>query len=589
MEDHTGIEHERDASGTTRRYVMTVACAFAMLLTLLDPAPLLPVAWSASLDQRTILLAGLAAAVCLVWPRERFKRITHAPSALRDVITPLAVAAVGLTSAIVAARLMLPHIFAGRINAADGDMLVVIEAGLRRLFSGANPYAIYQVPWDAPLPYGPWLWLPYALPYALHADPRVLTLVMQLTVAGACCWAAIVLARSGRIAAAVALVILASMLSLHPALIAFHRIGHTQVYWPWLLLLCLFIRREAWIASCVCVGGLVVARTTMVALVPVWLMYLHVRHELTWLRAGALGIAIVVPFLPFLVADAAGLEYALVGSYLHVMKNFVWQSTHWAHDTVGITGMLLRRGLQQYVEAAQVVVMLTTYAACALALKRGSRPEPWMVLALLMFSMTALWPVIYVYFDVVVLLAAALVAHVFDPAGAARPRPVPMLAGLCGAALLVVTGVAAISPAAAYTIDVGAPAAAGFTGAGFGRDVAVMEGGRTFVWVEGEVARVRLPRAGWTPATIHVVAKAGTIGGAAGQRVAVRLNGYSLGARSLSADWESLTFNAPLGAWFYGFNLLELRFAGTTAAALVGDGIPERRLAAAIDTITLTR
>jgi hypothetical protein len=212
-----------------------------------------------------------------------------------------------------------------------------------------------------------------------------------------------------------------------------------------------------------------------------------------------------------------------------------------------------------------------------------------MVLALLMFSMTAVWPVAYLYFDVVVLLAASLAAHVFDPPCPTGRRPVVMVAALCGAALLVVAGVAAIHPAASYTIDVGTPAAAGFTGAGFGQDVAVVERGRTFVWVEDEIARIRLPRAGWTAGRIHIVARAGAVDGGARQRVAAQLNGHALGARTLSQDWEELTFDAPLADWFYGFNLLELRFAGTTAPAPSEDPSQQRRLAAAIDAITLTR
>src|SRR3954453_17862393 len=186
MEGRAGIEQNRDPAGTTRRYVLSVACASAMLLALMDPTPLLPATGPANFDQRTILVAALAAALCLAWPRERFIPVPPAPAVLRNVVRPFTVATAGLASAIVAAHLMLPHVFVGGINAAEGDMLVVIDAGLGRLLSGFNPYAIYRVPWDAPLPYGPWLWLPYALPYALHADPRVLTLVMQLTLLAAC-------------------------------------------------------------------------------------------------------------------------------------------------------------------------------------------------------------------------------------------------------------------------------------------------------------------------------------------------------------------------------------------------------------------
>ena len=79
------------------------------------------------------------------------------------------------------------------IDAFKGDMLVVIDDGVRRFLAGMNPYTLYQVPREAPLPYGPWPWLPFALPFALQVDPRVLTLGCHLITPAACvpgsaCW-----------------------------------------------------------------------------------------------------------------------------------------------------------------------------------------------------------------------------------------------------------------------------------------------------------------------------------------------------------------------------------------------------------------
>jgi len=58
-----------------------------------------------------------------------------------------------------------------------------------------------------------------------------------------------------------------------------------------------------------------------------------------------------------------------------------------------------------------LIVLALTYVACGVALRRGRAPVATMGMALLAFSLTTLWPVVYIYFDVFVLLAAGVVAH----------------------------------------------------------------------------------------------------------------------------------------------------------------------------------
>ena len=112
------------------------------------------------------------------------------------------------------------------------------------------------------------------------------------------------------------------------------------------------------------------------------------------------------------------------------MKEVVWP-TKGAHTTFGVTGFLLRHGTERHVELAQAVGMTVVYASAWRALSRGARPEPWLLLALLTFSMTTLWPVVYLYFDGFTLLAAALASSVLAPV-----RPVRDLAA--GLAVLAV-------------------------------------------------------------------------------------------------------------------------------------------------------
>ena len=54
-------------------------------------------------------------------------------------------------------------------------MLVIIEHAISLFLEGGNPYSIHKVPWDAPLSYGPVLWLPFVVPHMLRIDLRVIT------------------------------------------------------------------------------------------------------------------------------------------------------------------------------------------------------------------------------------------------------------------------------------------------------------------------------------------------------------------------------------------------------------------------------
>lgn len=349
----------------------------------------------------TVLMVALAALLTALWPRE-----TTPAANGQTRYWPAAVA--GVAGLIILSRVawqLLPVAFAGPLDPNRADMLVIIEHAITQLLAGGNPYAIHQVPWDAPLSYGPVLWLPFVVPHVLRVDLRILTLAAQLTVPALVLFQASWRAGRGDAGRAIVLGALGVALAFNPDIMRFHAIGQTQVYWPLLLVFCGLLAGERWTAAAVCLGLLVAARTTMVAIVPVFLIHLAVIRQLSRRRIVVLALACALPFLPFVLVDPRTVWYAMVGVYTKVMKGYVWQSTTWAIDTYGITGRLLEHGLERYVELVQGALLIATYALAWRALRRGGRPEPWMALALLIFSMTTLWPVIYLYFDVWILLA----------------------------------------------------------------------------------------------------------------------------------------------------------------------------------------
>jgi hypothetical protein len=272
----------------------------------------------------------------------------------------------------------------------------------------------------------------------------------------------------------------------------------------------------------------------------------------------------------------------MVGVYLKVMTGFVWQQTNWAADTFGITGRLLERGIERYAGITQIGLMAATYAIGWQSMARGARPEPWMAIALLVFSMTTLWPVLYLYFDVWVLLASALIAS--DIVESARvPRAIGTAGAAFAVAFAIVCGAVLWKPGASLRVDVGEPRFSGYTGGGFGRDEAVEIEGRSAVWIEGETARVRLPRAGVTSATIRIAIRPNAHA-RPGQTVMAALNGANLGARRLADGWQEIAFDTRLRHWNVGFNVLDLTFSSAETMALSSG---ERRVSAAIDWIAV--
>ncbi len=526
----------------------------------------------------TVVLAVSTAVLTATWPAA-----VPAPRTNRRLWRRVLLGTVGVVLVAWIATRLLPAVFAAPPDPYRGDMLVIIEHAIAKFLRGGNPYDVHQVPWDAPLSYGPTLWIPYVVPHLLNTDPRILSLAAQLVIPLACVLAAARRAAHDPLPRTVALVGIGTLVALSPYIRAFHPIGHTQIYWPLLLLFCLLMAGSRWTAAAICLGLLVAARTTLVALVPVFFLYLLATRSLRPRHAVAFVLSALLPFAPFVLDDADTVRYAMFGVYMKVMKGYVWQSTTWAVETYGITGRLLESGLQRYVEGVQVVSLAVTYAVAWRALRRGGRPEPWMALALLVFSMTTLWSVIYLYFDVWVLLISALVTRDGFATVSAR-QSVGAVAAIAVTSLAIVLGAAAWSPGSRYTVDIGDPSTAGLTGGGFGRDVAVADGDRLVVWVEDTIARIRLPRASWGRGTIRIAIRPHMPVRGLDQRVVATLNDKPIGGVKLREGWQEITLTASRRQWRYGFNVLNLSFA---YAIPDPSGADPRALAAAVDRVTV--
>jgi len=546
----------------------------ATLLLLMVPARL--GATPASFAIATVLMVVVQAALVAMPP--------HLDGNTDRSLPPF-VAAMGTAAAIVLvvflARTWLHQILIFPNDAQRADMLIVIQEGIRRVLRGENPYTMYHVPWEATLPYGPVMWLPYIVPYTLHVDVRFISLLSALFVPAACAIAAAACAWSGRPRSAVALLVLLAALAVSDDLRDFMSIAHTPSYWPLIALFAWIVAREHWKAAAIVCGLLIVARTTMVALAPILVITVWHRDRARFAAVVILLLATtVIPYLPFAAWDPAALKYALYGSYQTLMKGFVWTSTTWAQNTVGATGLLLRDGFQRFVEPTQILTMALIYTVAFVAIRRAA-PLPWMALALFAFSATTLWPVSYVYFDVTILWMAAAIGDV------AWYRTRSVAGGWCaslsaaGAALLLAT---VIDVRADPAIDVGIGETRAFLYKGFSNDEGASP---SFAWIEGTSAEILVPRRSRAAAEVEMVIEPFLPTSASSQQLSVTLNGFLLHTATLQEGWHTIAFPAPARAWRIGVNELVLSLSQAVAPQDVRTSDDTRKLSAALDRLTV--
>ncbi|MCC7416481.1 MAG: hypothetical protein IT176_05010 [Acidobacteria bacterium] len=522
----------------------------------------------------TLLFAGLFAAVVRAWPEaadraDPFRAEAPALAALAGAAGLLGLGA----DRWVHAMLWQP------LDAARGDMLVVVDAAVRTLLSGHDPYRVYHVPWEAPLPYGPVLWAPHLAARMLDADPRLVTVAGTMFVALCCGGAAVFAAGRGRAREAGAWLLLLAAIVLNPDLRTFVPVGHTPAYWPLIPLFAFVVSAARWRAAAIVLALLVAGRTTMAAIVPIFFMAVWwKRRAEVGPAAMAFALTLAAVVAPFAVWDPAAMWNGMVASYPRVMKEVVWTSPDRAVTrTIGITGWLLAHRLGGFVEAAQISLLAAVYVAAWRAIgRRSAQPLPWMALGLLAFSATTLWPVYYIYFDVLLLFAAAALVTTVD-----LGDRLSSIARAWVAALVV--SVVAVS--AMLALEAPALPSASFEAAsrhlyeGFvpGRDQ--LAGGAA-IW--GTRATLVLPRRSTAGAAIVMEVRPVIAEDGPPQAITGILNGRLLGTVTARAGWREIRFDAPASAWRIGSNRLDIECSSSSPPREVGLGSEARHIALAI-------
>ena len=458
-------------------------------------------------------------------------------------------------------------------------MLTVIEVAGRRFLRGRDPYASYQVPWQVYLPYGPPLWGPFLLPQVLRIDLRLLTASGQLVVPVCCAIVATLEAARARLMSAASWMLLLATIVFDPDLLRFVTVGHTPAYWPLLPLLAILTAGARWNGAAAVLGVLIAARTTMVAVVPVFLMTVWLRTDPRAPAGMVLTAAVLALLLPF-SWDPAAMWQGMITNYVQGIKQIVWRSNDGgAIHTIGLTGWLLSHGLERFVELSQAGALAVVYVLAWRALRHGASALPYMGFALFAFSMTTVWPVYYVHFDVVLLLASAAMAETI--ASVSLPRALGVWAATIVCAIGLVAGAVRLMASPEPSVIVARADGRNLLRQGF--STLEDDGARKYRWIASTRAVLLLPRSSASAADLVVTGQPFAQNGPLA--VTAILNGTSLGTTQADGGWQALRFRAPASAWRIGANELALDFPPTRSPNELGLSDDPRHLAMAIQRI----
>jgi hypothetical protein len=530
----------------------------------------------------TVVFTGLIVAIVAAWPRG--EQGSHPLGGSWTAGTVAVASAAALIVIVAAYRWTRTLVW----QPYQADMLIVIREATRRFLSGRSPYTTYRTydaPWNMAMPYGPGLWGPFVLAQGMHLDFRFLTIAGELFVPVWCGGAAAVEWMRGRAASAIAWLALTAALVLTLDVQGFTSIGHTPVYWPVIPLFALAIGHSRWALAACLLGLLVLARTTMVAVVPVFLWAAWATDRRRFPAAfGVLAATIGVGILPFVVWDYRGVWDNMVLSYPRVMKEAVWPVlAHPGIETIGLTEWLIERHREAFVVPTQLLAMLVTYAAAWRAIREGASPLPWMALALFTFSMTTLYPVHYLYYDVLLLLICAALAAI--------PGSAPAVVGFgrwlvsLGAVVALVAAMGALQLSPWPQVTAGDESSNAIMRSGFA--MAERDGQRAFRWIVGHEATVILPRRSAQAAAVVVTAQSPFGPADPPQTVTAILNGTVLEHKTVEPGWREISFAAPRSAWWIGFNQLRFVFSSTVSPRAVGAGDDARALALGVSSIAV--
>ena len=317
----------------------------------------------------------------------------------------------GLTAAALVFR--LSAIARTHADASVADMLPIVIQASQNLLAGHDPYTTYQFPsHSTPMQWLPALWLPYVPAVWMGLDPRIVGLAAVL-----CCAALLGLARwgpSGERAGTVTRPVvdwmrlgLAGGVLLAPAAVWFGAIGHTQVYWLFLIAFLWTLSRRWWMWAGLWLGFCLMSRHTMLPLLPVVGLYaarcLEPRHR--WRLVGMATLMVAVLAAPF---GIKGIRHFLFESpaYYWQLGNNAWtQTPWWVTHTFGLGTFLYPAGYGHALSWIGILLLMGVYLIAFRSVRDLASFAHCFTLGLLIVTISVPTPFRYEFFPMILLLS----------------------------------------------------------------------------------------------------------------------------------------------------------------------------------------
>jgi hypothetical protein len=299
------------------------------------------------------------------------------------------------------------------MDPAVADMLpVIIQAG-QKILAGQDPYTIYHlVSHDTPMQWLPALWLPYVPSVWLGMDPRYFGLAAVIVSAGILGLADWTIPGNGAIRTENQVhpwvrIGLAGGLLLTPAAVWFGAIGHTQVYWLYLIGFVWSLSRRWWSWAGVCLGLCLMSRHTLLPLLPLIGLYLFRCLDKSaktrlGLSAAATVLAILLPF------GLNGMRHLFVESpeYYWLLGQQAWTTTPWwVTNTFGLGVFLYPAGYGSALSWVGGLCLMAVYGLAGCAIHDERTFVACLTLGLLMVTVSVPTPFRYEFIPIVILLS----------------------------------------------------------------------------------------------------------------------------------------------------------------------------------------
>ena len=328
---------------------------------------------------------------------------SNAGSTVSRVWIATAVGVAGLIMVGASGYEMIEIILRIPIDPFRADMIPQLIMGLERVFSGQNPYIqIHRpnfVPWPLDFGYGPGLWAPYIIPYVLNIDLRLLSILCALAIPLTLVFAATYFSYHFKVIQALCLLLLSATIAFNAKLFAFTEIGHTQIYWPIIVLFCYFLSKDYIKTASFCLGLLVLSRTSMIFLTPVLTIYLWKFHREKLLQCLlTFSATVLIALVPFIIADAKTFYFNMYTKYFIVVKESVWTNKDWISTTFGTTSFLVKNQYTTFIGPLQYLFSIGLWIISYFSMREKKHVLIWMSASLMVFSMTTIWPVFYIFF-----------------------------------------------------------------------------------------------------------------------------------------------------------------------------------------------